>query len=84
MHHVAMHVRQAEVAPLVAVGQTPVIDSGEVQHYRVVIVGGGPIGLASAVDLAGHRAEILKQNLTRRTGAAAQVYTGDLLKSAGF
>ena len=30
------------------------IDSGEVTHYPVIIAGGGPIGLATAIDLARH------------------------------
>ena len=30
------------------------IDSGELTHFPVVIAGGGPIGLASAIDLARH------------------------------
>lgn len=33
------------------------IDSGEVRHYPVVIVGGGPIGLAIAISLAQHGIE---------------------------
>ena len=30
------------------------VDSGEVTHYPVIIAGGGPIGLATAIDLARH------------------------------
>ena len=30
------------------------IDSGEIPHFPVIIAGGGPIGLASAIDLARH------------------------------
>ena len=30
------------------------IDSGEVTHHPVIIAGGGPIGLATAIDLARH------------------------------
>ena len=30
------------------------IDSGEITHYPVIVAGGGPIGLASAIDLSRH------------------------------
>ena len=30
------------------------IDSGDITHYPVIIAGGGPIGLATAIDLARH------------------------------
>lgn len=49
------------------------IDSGEIAHVPVIIVGGGPIGLASAVDLAGHgiQSVILERSNTVSDGSRA-------------
>ena len=49
------------------------IDSGEIAHVPVVIVGGGPIGLASAIDLAGHGIQslILERSNTVSDGSRA-------------
>ncbi|MBR9908975.1 MAG: FAD-dependent oxidoreductase [Gammaproteobacteria bacterium] len=49
------------------------IDSGEVAHLPVIIVGGGPVGLAAAIDLAGHGIQslILERSNTVSDGSRA-------------
>ena len=42
------------------------IDSGKINHFPVIIAGGGPIGLAMAIDLARHniRSVVLERSNT--------------------
>lgn len=49
------------------------IDSAEIQHYPVVIVGGGPIGLSTAIDLArrGIKSVVLEKYNTVSDGSRA-------------
>jgi 3-(3-hydroxy-phenyl)propionate hydroxylase len=49
------------------------IESGEIQHYPVVIVGGGPIGLSTAIDLArrGIKSVVLEKYNTVSDGSRA-------------
>jgi 3-(3-hydroxy-phenyl)propionate hydroxylase len=49
------------------------IDSGEIQHYPVVIVGGGPIGLSTAIGLAqcGIKSVVLEKYNTVSDGSRA-------------
>ena len=49
------------------------IDSGEITHFPVIIAGGGPIGLASAIDLARHgiQSVVLEKHNTVSDGSRA-------------
>ncbi len=49
------------------------IESGEIQHYPVVIVGGGPIGLSTAIDLSrrGIKSVVLEKYNTVSDGSRA-------------
>ena len=38
LHHIAVHIREAEVAPAVPVCQAGVVDAQQVQHARVQVV----------------------------------------------
>ncbi len=49
------------------------IESGEITHFPVIIVGGGPIGLAAAIDLAHHdiQSVVLEKHNTISDGSRA-------------